>query len=105
MSKFMQMPWTSAMGAPCTFARWEADGDGNVVEEVVIVKTDIDAPTATPFAEVRSMIWTPVTPMTAEGRRQPCPSTSKTTGPILGSMMMRRRGITAEDQRVQVNSD
>ena len=26
--------------------------DGNVVEEVVIVKTDIDAPKATPFAMV-----------------------------------------------------
>ena len=30
----------------------EADSDGNVVEEVVIVSTDIDAPKATPFAMV-----------------------------------------------------
>ena len=30
----------------------EADADGNVVEEVVIVSTDIDAPKATPFAMV-----------------------------------------------------
>ena len=30
----------------------EADVDGNVVEEVVIVSTDIDAPKATPFAMV-----------------------------------------------------
>ena len=29
-----------------------ADADGNVVEEVVIVSTDIEAPTATPFAEI-----------------------------------------------------
>lgn len=29
-----------------------ADGDGNVAEEVMVVSTDIDAPTATPFAMV-----------------------------------------------------
>ena len=32
--------------------KMEADEDGNVVEEVVIVSTDIAAPKATPFAEV-----------------------------------------------------
>ena len=32
--------------------KMEADADGNVVEEVVIVSTDIDAPKATPFAMV-----------------------------------------------------
>ena len=42
------------MAAPCTFATMEADDDGNVVEEVVIVSTDIEAPTATAFATVRS---------------------------------------------------
>ena len=33
----------------------EADEDGNVVEEVVIVKTDIDAPKATPFADEHTL--------------------------------------------------
>ena len=32
--------------------KMDADGDGNVVEEVVIVSTDIEAPKATPFAMV-----------------------------------------------------
>ena len=39
------------MGAPCTFSRW-TDENGDVVEEVVMVMTDIDEPTATPFAMV-----------------------------------------------------
>ena len=33
--------------------KMDADEDGNVVEEVVIVSTDIEAPEATPFAMVR----------------------------------------------------
>ena len=32
--------------------KMDADDDGNVVEEVVIVSTDIEAPEATPFAMV-----------------------------------------------------
>ena len=40
------------VGAPCTFARWKRTDDGEVVEEVVIVSTDIDAPKATAFAKV-----------------------------------------------------
>ena len=36
----------------------EADEDGNVVEEVVIVRTDIDAPKATPFAMVEGQALT-----------------------------------------------
>ena len=34
----------------------DADADGNVVTEVVIVSTDIDAPTATAFAMVEGQM-------------------------------------------------
>ena len=44
--KFMRRPWTWVMDAPCMFATMEADADGDVVTEVVIVSTDIEAPKA-----------------------------------------------------------
>ena len=37
----------------------DADDDGNVVEEVVVVSTDIDAPKATPFADVHMLDTNP----------------------------------------------
>ena len=35
----------------------EPNNEGEVVEEVVIVKTDIDAPKATPFAKCPKWSW------------------------------------------------
>ena len=56
--KFLTMPTDLDLSEANGFAgtmnvlTMDADINGNVVEEVVVVRTDIDAPMATPFAEV-----------------------------------------------------
>ena len=50
--KFMPGEGLRRWGRTMHVRTMEANEEGNVVKEVVIVKTDIDAPTATPFADV-----------------------------------------------------